>query len=252
MAFQRGIEELIIGTCYKDGVPTAPVTNIAATISKDGAAFGATTNSVTPISGGRFSILLTSAEKTANSIHLVVVSDETDPEDIHIYTEAAYTAARATSIDTIAADVENIDGEAMRGTDNALLEADARIDTIAVDVAGLDGEAMRGTDNALLEADARIDTIATDVAGLDGAAMRGTNNALTTNDVRIDHINTNAALAAALALTDFKIDTSNLAQFQLVIYEKGTTTVLSRKNLLDINGDPVINLKTIIAGQEEA
>lgn len=68
-------------------------------------------------------------------------------------------------LDIIAADVVNLDGAAMRGTDSAALasvctearlaELDAAnvpgvLDTVAVDVAGLDGAVMRGTDSAAL------------------------------------------------------------------------------------------------------
>ena len=146
-------------------------------------------------------------------------------------TAMAYLKQLVTAAITIAADVVNIDGDAMRGTDSAALasvlgalddtaaagavtDADTvmayvkqlvtAIITIAGDVENLDGDAMRGTDSAALasvlgalddataegavtDADTAmaylkqlvtaIITIAGDVENLDGDAMRGTDSA---------------------------------------------------------------------------
>ncbi len=218
MAWQKGVEQRIPFSTYKDGIATAPV-NPLATISKDGAAFGACDNAVVHIADGGCNIIASAAEMNMDAGLIIVTSDTTDPEHIPIVTEAAYTSSRATAIDTIAADVVNIDGSAMRGTDDALLAADARIDTIAGDVAGLDGEAMRGTDDALLAADARITAI-----------------------------DANALLTRKLAEADYKTEIVG-GEYQVVWLEKGTETEIARAALLDINGDPVEAIDTPVAGE---
>ena len=50
---------------------------------------------------------------------------------------------------------------------------------------------------------------------------------------------------------DFKINTTNPAQWKWEVLEKGTTTVLVSKDMKDINGDPIINVITPVAEQSE-
>jgi len=101
MAFQKGVEQRIPFTTYKDGIATAPV-NPVATISKDGAGFVACDNLVAHISGGGCNIVASANEMNMDAGLIIVTSDTTDPEHIPIVTESAYTAARAAQLDFIA------------------------------------------------------------------------------------------------------------------------------------------------------
>jgi hypothetical protein len=97
MAFEKGIAEYIPFTTYlaTDHVTPAVPVNPVATISKDGAGFNPCANAVVSIATGACEILLSATEKTADRIHLRVTSDNCDPVNIPIRTEADWTAARA-------------------------------------------------------------------------------------------------------------------------------------------------------------
>ena len=97
MAFERAIAEYIPFTTYlaTDHVTPAVPVNPVATISKDGAGFNPCANAVVSIATGACEILLSATEKTADRIHLRVTSDNCDPVNIPIRTEADWSAVRA-------------------------------------------------------------------------------------------------------------------------------------------------------------
>jgi len=124
---------------------------------------------------------------------------------VDIEASIAQTADNDTKLTTIAADVVNIDGAAMRGTDG--------VDTATMrGTDGVDTATMRGTDNAATSA--KQDTMETTLNAIPTTAMRGTDNAATsakqdTMETTLDAIPTTAmrgtdnALLAASAPTNF-------------------------------------------------
>lgn len=121
---------------------------------------------------------VTGLEYEGTGMNLTTLQGELDTRAYA--TEAKQDTAK-TVLDTIAIDVAGLDGEAMRGTDNA--------NTVAPDNQGIaDAKTAAEAVQALVEdsgdgdlaaVKTTVDTIAIDVAGLDGEAMRGTNGAYT-------------------------------------------------------------------------
>jgi len=104
MPFQKGVAQRIGFTLVDSGdhsTPTVP-TNAAAQISKDGAAFTATTNSVVSVGNGYCYVDLTATEMDADVICLRVTSDNCDEYQVTIYPDADWTAERASYLDNIA------------------------------------------------------------------------------------------------------------------------------------------------------
>jgi len=79
-AIPKGVELSNFGFLLvesSDGITPKPgITALAATISKDGASFGATTNAVTELSSGMYLITLTSSEMTADTVILRVTGTD--------------------------------------------------------------------------------------------------------------------------------------------------------------------------------
>lgn len=75
--------------------PTAPSGNLAASISKDGAAFVACVNVPVSVGNGLVTVLLTAAETTCDYYCVRFTGDGVDPVMVPMYTESDWTATRA-------------------------------------------------------------------------------------------------------------------------------------------------------------
>jgi len=114
-----------------------------------------------------------------------------------------------TVVDTIAGDVVNIDGAAMRGTDGA--------NTTVPDVAGTAAGLHATTDGKIDAVQGDVTTIAGDVANIDGEAMRGTDGAITSLDAittdkdsyKATGFATPTNITDAHTITDGKIDVTD-------------------------------------------
>lgn len=186
---------------------TGDAANITATISKDGAAPGAT-NDVNPteIGGGIYHFDLTQGETNADRLAVIPVSATPDVvlDPMIVLTDAGRvdaaigTRATQTSVDAVQVDVAGLDGAAMRGTDGAataaaLATAQADLDVLT----GADGATLSTAERTTLvagvwAAGARtltsFGTLAADVAAAVWAAVVRTLTA-GTKDAEIDSIN---------------------------------------------------------------
>lgn len=116
MAWQYGVGQTLTVVMYQGGVPTAPTGTVALTISKAGGAFGAAAGTAVQIgTTPAVRVSLTDADCTCadGCVCLTDGGGTAEPRYVEFCTEGSYTAARATAIDTIAADVANIDGATM-------------------------------------------------------------------------------------------------------------------------------------------
>lgn len=173
-------------------------------ISKDGGAFAnlATLPTVSPAAGNQVEVVLSATEMDADNIMIQaidVAGAEWNDNFFSITTQAnsnadikTDTVSIETKVDTIAADVVNIDGDAMRGTNSAALATalvthDGKLDTV----------------------DTNVDTLNTDVTELLGLQLKNIfidntvydgNGNLTSARFRVYDTKTNATAHGATGL----------------------------------------------------
>lgn len=152
MAWQYGVAQTVAVTFYSAGAPTAPTGALTATISKDGAGFGAIGGTVTQIGATACALLsLAIADTTCATgvVRIVDAGTTADDRYVEFCTEANYTAAVAARID------DDITSRAATGEAAAavatLNDFDPANDTVAlvtlVDTTTVNTD-MRGTDGA--------------------------------------------------------------------------------------------------------
>lgn len=97
--FKRGVQASIALFGY--GADGGPVVGLSptATVSKDGGAFGASTNAITEIGNGLYQLVLTATEMTAELVLVVTTATGAMFDIVQIHTEADYTATRAGYLD---------------------------------------------------------------------------------------------------------------------------------------------------------
>ena len=102
MAWQYGVAQTVAATMYSGGEPTAPTGALTATISKDGAGFGAIAGTVAQIGATPCVLLsLAIADTTCATgvVRIVDAGGAVDDRYVEFCTEADYTAAVAARID---------------------------------------------------------------------------------------------------------------------------------------------------------
>lgn len=119
MAFTQGAnQQILVTTLDSNGEPAEPTNPVVTVTLDNGVTWEAPDNSATTISTG-IALLLSAAETGRAVVGVMVASDDLDTVVQHFYFEDQWLPAKATEITTIAGDVANIDGDAMRGTDGA-------------------------------------------------------------------------------------------------------------------------------------
>lgn len=102
MAWQYGVAQTVAATMYSGGEPTAPTGLLSATISKDGAGFGAIAGTVAQIGATPCVLLsLAIADTTCATgvVRIVDAGGAVDDRYVEFCTEADYTATVAARID---------------------------------------------------------------------------------------------------------------------------------------------------------
>lgn len=189
MAFQKNVAQTIQAVMVASSdhlTPTAPSGNLAASISKDGAAFVACANVPVSVGNGLVTVLLTAAETTCDYYCVRFTGDGVDPVMVPMYTESDWTATRAgyltgavataTNLATLAAQFTGITSlanwlRALARKDTADATALSEINTGggAYDAATDSLEAIRNTEPL-------------------GTAMRGTDGAYTGTPPTVEQI----------------------------------------------------------------
>ena len=96
----------------------------------------------------------------------------------------------------------------------------------------------------------RIETQSADPAT--GAAVTTVGGALATHDGKLDTVDGIVDWIKAVLEGDSYIDTSDPTQYQIVVHKKGdSVTEYIRKDLKDVNGDPITSETRIIGQQKE-
>jgi len=111
---------------------------------------------------------------------------------------------------------------------------------------------MRGTDSAALASvctEARLAELASANLPADVDAVKAKTDIAAT-EAKQDTVQTDVTLAKKLLQADTVIDTSNSSQWVLIFKEKGTETEILRKNLKDIDGNPIAASQVIVGGHE--
>lgn len=152
MAWQYGVAQTVAATMYSGGEPTAPTGALTATISKDGAGFGAIAGTVAQIGATPCVLLsLTIADMTCATgvVRIVDAGGAVDDRYVEFCTEADYTAAVAARIDDYITSREASGAAAAAVA--TLNDFDPSADTVArvtlVDTTTVNTD-MRGTDGA--------------------------------------------------------------------------------------------------------
>lgn len=131
MAWEKNTAQTVMVTFYAAGEPTAPTGALTATISQDGAGFGAIAGSVAQVAGTPCALLtLAAADVNCDTgvVKIVDAGGAADDRYIEFVTEANYTAARAVSVDAILADT---------GTDGVVVATSSKTG-YALSTAGID------------------------------------------------------------------------------------------------------------------
>lgn len=152
MAWQYGVAQTVAATMYSGGEPTAPTGALTATISKDGAGFGAIAGTVAQIGATPCVLLsLAIADTTCATgvVRIVDAGGAVDDRYVEFCTEADYTAAVAARIDDYITSREASGAAAAAVA--TLNDFDPSADTVArvtlVDTTTVNTD-MRGTDGA--------------------------------------------------------------------------------------------------------
>ena len=98
MSFQKNVAQTVQAVMVATSdhlTPTAPTGNLAASISKDGAAFETCANAPASVSNGLVTVLLTADETNCDYYTVRFTGDDCDEVQVVLYTEAAWTATRA-------------------------------------------------------------------------------------------------------------------------------------------------------------